>query len=659
MVEESEEQFAFRHALTRQAIYADLLVRERKVLHRNIADMMEHIYASTLDTHLADLAYHFYEAGAWEKAVAYAQQAGEKAQAMYAPHATIEHVTRALVAAGRGSIPPPAMLYRLCGQAYESLGDFERARLDYETALQMTRVAGNLHGEWQSLMDLGFLWVQRDYIQAGTYFQQALALARHMDDPLTLAHSLNRLGNWHVNIEQPGEALRYHQEALALFQQVHDQHGLAETLDLLGMTATLGGDLQQAFAYYRQAVALFQELDDRPGLASSLATLSNMCEAYETETMVPAPASFAECLHFGEQALKIAREIGSRPAEIYALCAIGHILGPRGEYAQALEVAQEGLALAEQIEHHEWMTFGYWLVGVLYLDLLAIPEAQHHLEQALALANEVGSWNWIRIVSGFLAPAYLQQGQTSAEAILASALEPDAAMQTIGQRLVWAARAELALASGDPGQALDITDRLIATATNLSDERVIPRLCKLRGEALSALDRVAEAEAALRDAQESARAQGLLPLLWRIYVALGRLYQTQGRQVEAEQAFAAARTIIEELAAPSLDETLRASFLSSALLRLPRPRPLTPRRATKQAFGGLTEREREVAILLAEGRSNREIAQRLIVGTRTIEVHVSNILSKLDFTSRAQIAVWAYEKGLTNTLNEGLFRGDR
>ena len=100
-------------------------------------------------------------------------------------------------------------------------------------------------------------------------------------------------------------------------------------------------------------------------------------------------------------------------------------------------------------------------------------------------------------------------------------------------------------------------------------------------------------------------------------------------------------------------------FLSSAQQQLPRPRPLTPRRVTRQAFGGLTEREREVAILLAEGRSNREIAQRLIVGTRTIEVHVSNILSKLYFTSRAQIAVWAYEKGLTNTLNEGLFRGDR
>jgi DNA-binding CsgD family transcriptional regulator/tetratricopeptide (TPR) repeat protein len=659
VIEESAEQFAFRHALTRQAIYADLLVRERKALHRSIADLMEHTYSSTLDTHVADLAYHFYEAGAWEKALAYGQRAGEQAHRLYAPHVTVEQVTRALDAAQRGSIPPPVSLYRLRGRAYETLGDFEQARLDDETNLQMTQGAGDHLAEWQALCDLGFLWAGRDYTQAGTYFQQALLLARQMDDPLTLAHSLNRLGNWHLNVEQPSDALHYHQEALSLFQRARDQHGLAETYDLLGMTATLGGDLLQGTTYYQRAVALFQELDDRQGLTSSLATLAVLGGEYETETMVPAPVGFAECLHLGEQAIKIAREIGQRSAEIYALLALGQYLGPRGEYAYALQVTQEGLVLAEKIEHHEWMTNGYWVLGALYFDLLALPEARISLEHSLALAHEVGSWNWIRIVSGFLARVLiLQQDLTKAESTLTAALKPDASMQTIGQRLVWAARAELALARGDPGQALDITDRLIVSATNLSAKHVIPHLWKLRGEALSALSRVAEAEAVLRAAQEAAYAQGLRPLLWRICIALGRLYQTQSRQEETEQAFATARTIIEELAAPIPDETLRASFLSAALLRLPRSRPLTPRRATNQAFGGLTEREREVAILLAEGKSNREIARRLVVGTRTVEVHVSNILSKLGFSSRAQIAVWVYEKGLASTPHQGLFSGD-
>jgi DNA-binding CsgD family transcriptional regulator len=647
VIEESAEQFAFRHALTRRAIYADMLARERKALHRSIAETLENLYSSSLDAYLADLAYHFYEAGAWGKALAYGKRAGERAYRLYAPHAAIEQVTRALDAAQRGSIPPFASLYRLRGQAYQMFGDFERARLDYETTLQMARGAGDLKDEWQALLDLSSLWAERDYIQTGVYCQQALELARRMDEPLTLAYTLNRLGNWHMNIEQPHEALHYQLEALTLFQQAQDQQGIAETYDLLGMTATLGGDLLQGTAYYQYAVVLFQELDDRQGLASSLATLAILGVEYETETMVPAPTSFAECLHFGEQALKIAREIGQRSAEIYALCALGLFLGPRGKYAYALKVAQEGLTLAEQIEHHEWMTLGNWELGTLHLDLLALPKARTSLERALALAHEVGSWNWIRIVSGFLARVLiLQEDFKQAESILTAALEPDAPMQTIGQRLVWAARVELALARKEHGLALEITDRLITSAANLSEGRVIPHLWKLRGEALVGIGQIPEAEAALRAAQEAAHAQGLRALLWRICVSLGWFYQNQERQEIAEQVFSSARTTIEELAADVPDDYLREHFLSQATALLPLRRALTPGRAAKEAFGGLTTREREVAALIAQGKSNREIAEILVLSERTVESHVSNIMFKLGVQSRRQIRDWAVEKGL-------------
>jgi non-specific serine/threonine protein kinase len=75
------------------------------------------------------------------------------------------------------------------------------------------------------------------------------------------------------------------------------------------------------------------------------------------------------------------------------------------------------------------------------------------------------------------------------------------------------------------------------------------------------------------------------------------------------------------------------------------PQPKT-RQAAKQEFNGLTEREREVAARIAQGESNREIAERLVVSERTVETHVTNILNKLGFTSRAQIRKWATEKGL-------------
>lgn len=61
--------------------------------------------------------------------------------------------------------------------------------------------------------------------------------------------------------------------------------------------------------------------------------------------------------------------------------------------------------------------------------------------------------------------------------------------------------------------------------------------------------------------------------------------------------------------------------------------------------GGLTAREIEVLRLVAEGRSNSQVGQALVISTKTASVHVSNIIAKLGVSSRGEAAAWAYSNG--------------
>jgi DNA-binding NarL/FixJ family response regulator len=170
----------------------------------------------------------------------------------------------------------------------------------------------------------------------------------------------------------------------------------------------------------------------------------------------------------------------------------------------------------------------------------------------------------------------------------------------------------------------------------------------LRGEALLGLNRVSEAIDLLRAALTTAEAEGARPFLWRIFISLGKVHLAARRREEAEAAFDQARQIVEALAAGLNEPTLRAHFQSQAVATIPKLPPRTPLQKEKARYGGLTKREREVAALVAVGLSNLEIGERLFIGERTVETHVSHILTKLDFDNRTQIAAWAVEVDLAS-----------
>ncbi|MDH6576214.1 response regulator transcription factor [Kitasatospora sp. MAP5-34] len=93
----------------------------------------------------------------------------------------------------------------------------------------------------------------------------------------------------------------------------------------------------------------------------------------------------------------------------------------------------------------------------------------------------------------------------------------------------------------------------------------------------------------------------------------------------------------EALLAPNITKRLIAEFSRMTV---------APRSPLKERVGDLTERETEVLSLIAQGLSNAEIAERLVVAEQTVKTHVSRILVKLGLRDRTQAAVFAYETGL-------------
>jgi DNA-binding NarL/FixJ family response regulator len=163
------------------------------------------------------------------------------------------------------------------------------------------------------------------------------------------------------------------------------------------------------------------------------------------------------------------------------------------------------------------------------------------------------------------------------------------------------------------------------------------------------LESLAWVAASERRDQRAAQLLGASDRMWRaMHTSLSAFRSLQDFHDESEsqvrgrlgaRAFDAAwRRGTEQATADAVDLALERQ----ADAAVPAARP------TADDFG-LTKREREVAALIAEGLSNREIAARLVVAQRTAEGHVENILSKLGFTSRAQVAGWLAAQGPPNS----------
>ncbi|MBN1249371.1 MAG: tetratricopeptide repeat protein, partial [Anaerolineae bacterium] len=572
-------RYQFSHILVQTYLYHRLSAGERRLMHRQVAEALMRLYDGQTDQIAVQLAHHFSRAGDNEQAFTYGVLAARNADRAYARETAIAQYSQAIDLAQRVTLNSAelAALHRERGSVHEALGQFDKARADFETCLWLGQRAEAPRVTWRALLDLAGLWTTRDYGRSRVLLDQVLELAGGIDDPELLGDSMNWVGNWWLNAEDPATAIEHHRQALAIFERLGDPVAIAHTLDDLAIAHMIGGDPTTAIGYYDQSIELFRSLGDHAALTSSL-----------TGRGLARGGAFMSCTQLFpegrdaargdlDEALQIARATNSPAAEAWALWALSLLAAGYGEFGEALDAVRSALSVATEIGHGEWIVASRSILGTLYAELFASELAREELEQALALAAELRSKHWIHHATAGLALTCCQdvilvstaqranhEKLAMAESCLEHVLSPQAPMNTIHRRTCWARQAELALSQGNPSLALNIVERLVASIPGAAPGSMNPFLWQLKAAALDALGHSDEAHALLHTALATAQAVGARFLLWRIHAGLGHLCRKLGRASEADVHFGLARDAVQELADSVTDQDLHDRFVERA-----------------------------------------------------------------------------------------------
>jgi non-specific serine/threonine protein kinase len=371
-----------------------------------------------------------------------------------------------------------------------------------------------------------------------------------------------------------------------------------------GELAYLQSDYPEARQRLEESLAIWRELGSahKAGVAQALAMLGEV--ATELGDYATAPGLF-------EQSLAISRELDDLQGIGEMLMQLGWAAMRMGDHEQASARLVESLTVVRKGGNPTHLAMALSGMGEVTIRLGQSDRAVAFLEESLASSRAQGDKWGMGTTLGSLGWVALAQGDLQ------------------GMRSLLGDSLDLRMETGDRGGAAWCLEKLAAAAVLLA-ERATPRL---RSELFQRASRIFGAAAAQR--------------------APGKSVIDPVDQPEYERTLAILRNALGESPFLAAWEEGHAMPLAEAVVyALEDPVPpemassLEPARATKERYGGLTTREREVAALIAQGKSNREIAQSMVVGTRTVETYVTRILNKLGFDTRVLIATWAKDKGL-------------
>jgi len=482
----------------------------------------------------------------------------------------------------------------------------EREQANLRAALQWLLERQGIEAALRLSGALRQFWFLRGYLSEGRSFvEQAIAASREDGTSVSAQvrakalYAAGWLAFWQFDHER-GRLLA--EESLGIYQQVGDRRSMADALRLLG--------------------TIVNSLHDSAGDA------------------------------FLEESLQLYREVGDRVSIATVLLTLGAQAHYRGEFARAQELCGESLALSRGLDESWNIALNLLFLGWASYCQGAYAAARRLSEESVALLRTLGNPGYTAHALTILAHIATALGEeTTATALLEEALalgKQGESREDMARTLC--ALGRLALRQGQMEQARARYEESLSLVEQWREARLSVRIKWILASCLEGLGEIAfsQGQAAwtvrLCGAAESLRVAGASRN------PLGR------EQPSYERTLAAARSQLGEESFAALwaegqtmtsEEALAAEGrgLSSEQVVAGSPVLLTAQ-SLSLSVDGLTAREIDVLRLLAVGLTNNQIAARLMISPKTVNIHASSIYKKLEITSRTAATRYAIEHAL-------------
>ncbi|MEU7876603.1 helix-turn-helix transcriptional regulator [Microbispora bryophytorum] len=606
-------RYGFRHALAQQAVYAAIPGPERRSAHvRAMAAL-----ATTEAPPLVQLAFHARQAGDTDCWVRHGTSAAQQAAALGDTALAVEVV--------EGMLDDPDLPARDRGPLVLMLSRFAATGLSHQRVVRLLRqvlrgdfLSRDVRGEVR--LNLGVVLSNQAGDAAAGRPEIMAALAELNDRPTLAARGWASMAMPEWGPESLAEHAEWMARAEALVATADNPELSAAVLaNRASFEMTTGSP--GAF----DVAARLPAEDPRAGVRREVARA--YCNLHDSATTV---GLYAAAERFAREGRRLALETGAQyPAFLLDASAIrrewltGRWDGLRDRAASLGESATETPLIAVDL----------WLVlGLLALATGEWEEAVRQFHRAGLDAPEARNAPVVTAAAGGLVDLHLARG-----AVDEAAAEAERAVARLRRKGVWVWGASLVPSAvvafaraGRMGTAAELVDEYAAGIAGRVAPAAHAALDAARGALAAAGPGLADAAAFFARAREA-------------YAALPQPYAAaRSAEGEARSRLAlgdGAAAVVYREAAESygrLGATHDAARCRRVLRDIGVDVPLP--RGGRRGAGALSQREREVARLVALGRTNREIADVLFLSTRTVETHVATVLRKLGVRSRTQIA---------------------